>query len=67
VNRENTVKEKRNEKEKKTSAKDQKNCDWLARKIFEDLEKGSKISVTGSLRSKHKDRNGSKNSILLKE
>jgi len=53
VNRENTVKEKRNEKEKKTSAKDQKNCDWLARKIFEDLEKGSKISVTGSFRSKH--------------
>lgn len=46
------MKKKRNEREKKSPAKDRKNVDWLTKKIFEDLEKGFKISVTESLRSK---------------
>ena len=46
------MKKKRNEKKQETSAKDRNNGDWLTRKIFEDLEKGFKISVTESLRTK---------------
>jgi len=52
VNRENTVNKKKNKREKEYSAKDRENGDWLTRKIFEDLEKGFKISVTESLRPK---------------
>jgi len=52
VNQENTMKKKRNENKPKTPAKDRNNGDWLTKKIFEDLEKGFKISVTESLHPK---------------
>ncbi len=52
ANREPTVKEKNNKKEENNPSKDQKNKDWLTRKIFEDLEKGFKIRVTENPRPK---------------
>ena len=46
------MKKKRNEKKQETTAKDRNNGDWLTKKIFEDLEKGFKISVTERLHPK---------------